>query len=236
MLYPVIIQAKIAFQTSPATVPNDSSSMLGWFVGFIVALSVLALVARPLLVTSEGSLRRRVRQEQVQEKAKLEYLQERAAAERKSLEELEFDHELGNLDEADYTVLKEKSQSELARLESEIKQYKLTPDEVEPPAEVKVAARTAPKEAASVEKKAPAVTTTTARANTRTARLAELEARLKPSVKEAMKCSECANPFKPGDRFCSKCGAPLPHLCLNCGNELKDDERFCSKCGAAVND
>jgi predicted nucleic acid-binding Zn ribbon protein len=139
------------------------------------------------------------------------------------LEELDFDQELGNLLEADYSNLKQTSQSRLANIEQQIKQQEdmLTSLNQEQPV------RTA-------KSKATAVPSASAAKSGRGA--VETEGRLKPAIKEAMKCSECAAPFRSGDRFCSKCSAPLPHFCLSCGADLKQDERFCAKCGTAVTD
>lgn len=233
-MYSVFLEIN-AFQTQPAATTNDATALVGWGLGFAMALVVLALVARPLLTAEVGFKRRAPQESVLQEQAKIEALYERAAAERKSLEELEFDHELGNLEEADYATLKEKTQGELLTLEAQIKRQEEVLAETQGQREARLKAKTA---SPQVSKKV-VPSATSARTVTRpyrTISAAEAEGRLKPAVKEAMKCSECTTPFKPGDRFCSKCGAPLPHLCLNCGAELTDDERFCAKCGAAVND
>jgi hypothetical protein len=184
----------------------------------------------------EGGLKRRIKAEQALEEGKLESLYERAAAERKSLEELEFDHELGNLEEADYQALKQKNESALVNLENQIHEYQDTAVKQEQQRQAKVATKRESKATTPAPVKAEASAKPAATKTSRATRLVEMEGRLKPAVKEAMKCSECAQPFKPGDRFCVKCGAPLPHICLHCGAELKQDERFCAKCGAAVVD
>jgi len=242
MLYQFVPALGLAFQAGPAQTTasnNDGLALVGWLLGLLVAAGVLALVARPLLV-AEGSLKRRAGLDETrQAQATLEGLYERVAVERKSLEELEFDHELGNLTEEDYLRLKQKTDSTLQSLQEQVsrygeslvalKEFKQTP--VVPRREVKVQAK--PANVPASKKINPVANVS------RPARIvngAEAESRLKPAVKGVMKCSECATPFKPGDRFCEKCGAPLPHICLNCGAELKDDQRFCAKCGAAVND
>jgi hypothetical protein len=185
-----------------------------------------------LLVPEGGFTKKQAVQEVVQEQSRLESVYERIAVERKSLEELEFDRELGNLTDNDYLSLKQKSENTLTALEDQLKAHEEVLAEAERKRKVvsPVARReTKPKVAASPKANVTSV------AN-RNSRQSEIEAKLKPAVRETMKCSECATPFKPGDKFCSKCGAPLPHICLNCGAELKDDMRFCAKCGAAVND
>lgn len=61
-----------------------------------------------------------------------------------------------------------------------------------------------------------------------------------------MKCTNCGNEFKPGQKFCTKCGTPVVTVasatenktvgatCFNCGNVLKVGQKFCTKCGSPV--
>lgn len=61
-----------------------------------------------------------------------------------------------------------------------------------------------------------------------------------------MKCTNCGNEIKPGQKFCTKCGAPVVTAasatenktvgatCFNCGNVLKVGQKFCTKCGSPV--
>ncbi len=44
-------------------------------------------------------------------------------------------------------------------------------------------------------------------------------------------CPSCGHRGDPGDRFCSRCGTPLP-VCSQCGSPLDSDDRFCARCGA----
>ncbi|MEI6045842.1 MAG: zinc ribbon domain-containing protein [Chloroflexota bacterium] len=216
----------IVFQTLPlqATSPSESSVLVGWLLGVVLAVGVLVMIARPLLVAEVG-VKRRVRQTLTQEEGKIQSLYERASTERKSLEELDFDHELGNLHEEDYVLLKQKTEHKLTKLEQQISQQEETLANLSQGQQAK--AKTS--KSASAKKTPVSATGTKA-----TLPNQETDGKLKPTIKGAMKCSECATTFKPGDRLCSKCSAPLPLLCLSCGTELKQDDRFCAKCGAAV--
>ena len=60
-------------------------------------------------------------------------------------------------------------------------------------------------------------------------------------------CSKCGSELKPGAKFCTKCGNPVPvapaetmqkatnaAVCNQCGSELKPGAKFCTKCGNPV--
>jgi uncharacterized OB-fold protein len=52
-------------------------------------------------------------------------------------------------------------------------------------------------------------------------------------------CPDCGLAYRPGDRFCVRCGAALPlpgaaadgRVCPACGAVVRGDELFCSRCG-----
>ncbi len=220
----ILVQTQGPVSSTPAS-NNDNGAILGWLVGFALATVAVVLVARPLTTVMEGGARRRLpRQTPAQEatRLQLENLQESATAERQSLQDLDFDHELGIMEEADYTEFKERSVLKLEKLEQQIGslQHNLNGRSAEP-----IPTRTAAKNVAT--------TVATRSAKTRTTDTEKLH--LKAAIKEKLKCGECSTPFKPGDRFCRQCSAPLPILCLNCGKEVTENDRFCAKCGAAVN-
>lgn len=51
--------------------------------------------------------------------------------------------------------------------------------------------------------------------------------------KPAGVCDSCATPFRPGAKFCKKCGGSLIRpSCASCGRGLDADARFCIECGA----
>jgi len=47
-------------------------------------------------------------------------------------------------------------------------------------------------------------------------------------------CATCGQDTRPGARFCSGCGSPLPAGCAACGADLRQAARFCERCGAPV--
>ncbi|HEX2909419.1 MAG TPA: zinc-ribbon domain-containing protein [Chloroflexia bacterium] len=227
-------------QTTPAASGNDSATMIGWLLSIVMAVLVLAAVARPLLVTDRGTLRRKDTYRQNPDQTYLESLQESALAERQALRELEFDLELGSIEDKDYTELKQRSLLRLHRLETEIEglQHKLGNNRQladlksgKSNSQVAVASEVPSQKEPVLAAEKPA----NGAASGRSARSKTGEFHVKAIIREKMKCGECGTPFKAGDRFCSQCSAPLPILCLHCGKEVTEDDRFCSGCGAAVN-
>ncbi|TMJ37572.1 MAG: hypothetical protein E6G87_08135, partial [Alphaproteobacteria bacterium] len=49
-----------------------------------------------------------------------------------------------------------------------------------------------------------------------------------------MDCSACGAPAKPGQRFCTSCGAALALACRACGAQNPASSRFCGNCGSAL--
>lgn len=49
-----------------------------------------------------------------------------------------------------------------------------------------------------------------------------------------MNCSACGAPAKPGQRFCTACGAALALACRTCGAQNPPGARFCGECGGAL--
>jgi predicted amidophosphoribosyltransferase len=54
-------------------------------------------------------------------------------------------------------------------------------------------------------------------------------------------CPSCGQSYRPGDRFCVRCGGDLPQggpaagpVCPSCGAGLQGDEQFCARCGQAL--
>jgi Double zinc ribbon len=198
---------------------NGSNALFGWFIGLLIAVGVLTLVARPLLMG--GNTLRRTQPETLRNK--LENLQDKAAAEEQTLKDLEFDREMGAIEERDYDHIKTQAAANLATITGEIEQ--LERSFAPPAAKAKSSASVNGNGTTSRSKSGTTTVATKARTN---------EA-IRASVREKLKCGECATPSKPREKFCSKCHAPLPVLCLNCGKEVQESERFCSKCGSAVN-
>lgn len=190
-------------------------------LGFGLALVAIVLVAKPLVQVEAGAKRRRQDPALNPGQIQLEGLQESASAEQQSLQDLDFDRELGIIEETDYNMLKERSNQKLAELDEQIAALQR-----------QLNGRTLEKAPVKVVEKL-AASPVSRNGKTRTGDTDKIH--LKAVVKEKLKCGECGAAFKPGDRFCRQCSAPLPVLCLNCGHEISEDDRFCAKCGAAVN-
>jgi hypothetical protein len=216
-------------QVTPAAT-NDNAALLGWLAGLALAVIVVTLVAQPL--QRESKRRNQPRENQQVEKTRLEGLLESALAESRTLQDLEFDRELGIIEEPDYLEFKQRSEARLDTLNREIEllQHKLTGQNLPPPEKVsRLAGRNRAGASPTSEVHQASATAT----KSKTGETGKFY--FKAAIKEKLKCSECATPFKPGDRFCRQCSAPLPLLCLNCGKEVTDDDRFCAGCGSAVN-
>jgi len=208
------------------TTPNDSGAIFGWLLALALAVGVGILVSQPLLKLETGKKRVRVRQ-MSDAQVELETLQDKIAAEKMSLEELEFDKELGILAPNDYGLLKERTANRLRVLESAVFEREEEISEAERERREKVAARRkTPQSAQATQVIEAEEAETTSRAT---------ETKRKSTHREALHCSECGTGFKPGDKFCSQCKAPLPLICLNCGAEILEDEaKFCSRCGTTI--
>ncbi len=234
-------------QVTPAQSGGDSGALFGWVLSICLAGIVVAIVARPLVLAEVGKGRRKSDGLMSEAgRARLEGLQEQAQAERQSLTDLEFDREIGIIEERDYDEFKEASDDKLAglslrisRLESQLQRANQARVGIAGPQTPKTVARNSHSNSNS-NSLGPVVSpgSVAAPSPSRLSRKGPSESdrlHLKAAVKEKLKCSECATPFKPGDRFCQHCQAPLPILCLNCGKEITENDRFCAKCGAAVN-
>ena len=48
-----------------------------------------------------------------------------------------------------------------------------------------------------------------------------------------LKCWNCGEKIKSGDKFCSKCGSEVnkKRVCSSCGKEVGQDSEYCSYCG-----
>jgi hypothetical protein len=216
----ILIQTPGPNGANPVTT-NDGGAVVGWILGFGLALVAVVLITKPLVQVEAGTKRRHQDPALNPGQIQLEGLQESASAEQQALQDLDFDRELGIIEETDYNTLKERSSQKLAELDEQIAtlQRQLT-------------GRTLEKRPVKVVEK-PAVSQVTQNSKAKTGDTDKIH--IRAIVKEKLKCGECGAAFKPGDRFCRQCSAPLPVLCLNCGHEISEDDRFCAKCGAAVN-
>ncbi len=227
VVWSLIQMPPVQAATSPAN--NDSATLFGWLIGLVLAVVVVTLVAQPL--RADAKKRKPAFEVFRHEQSQLEGLQESALAERRTLEDLDFDRELGIIEEKDYTELKQRSEIRLEGLQEQIEllRGKIAGQPATPLAKANRAASRNRGGTAVVEKTQGGGTATKSKTGD-TGKFA-----FKAAIKEKLKCGECGTPFRPGDRFCRQCSAPLPLLCLNCGKEVTEDDRFCAGCGSAVN-
>lgn len=219
----------LSFLADQPVSSSNSISLLGWLIGFLIAAGVVTIVAWPLLNVKNWVRRTKSRD---QEQFELDTLFDRLETEQLALDELEFDHDTGGLEENDYAQLKTNSQTVIQELEQEIKGHEQDQGDFEQQGETRRAMRREPEAVIVATGGGKALTTKVGHV---VVNLPESELHRRHSaVKKAMHCSECGTAFKPSDRFCAKCDAPLPVVCQSCGAELDPDDRFCAKCGATV--
>lgn len=211
----------LLFQTANAPKPaSEGLIFLSWILAFMVAAGVLTLVIRPLLITETVTGKLKARPSATNEAENvLESLYEKLAIEQKSLEDLEYDREVGALADGDYSSLKERFDITVIKLETEINERELSLQERQQRLAAKRATKISPNGKTKDEVKKLIVNPAT------------LLAQKKDTTKVVLKCSECATPFKAGDRHCAKCQAPLPLMCAHCGTPLEDLHKFCPECG-----
>ncbi len=229
VVWSVILQPPVQKVTPPPPASNDTTALLGWLAGLALAVIIVTVVAQPL--KSEAKRRKQPLESHRLEISQLEGMQESALAESHILEDLEFDRELGIMDDRDYTELKQRSEIRLDALHEQINQlqHKIGGNTL-PSYEKTSGVLSHSRVSSSNTDPHPASATATKSKTGETGKFY-----FKAAIKEKLKCSECGTPFKPGDRFCHQCSAPLPLLCLTCGKEVTEDDRFCAGCGSAVN-
>ncbi len=231
VVWSVILQSPVQKVTPPPPVSNDTTALLGWLAGLALAVIIVTVVAQPL--KSEAKRRKQPLESHRLEISQLEGLQESALAESRVLEDLEFDRELGIMEDHDYAELKQRSEIRLEALQEQIDQlqHKIAGNSL-PSYEKPDVVLNRSRVSSSNTEPHPASATATA-TKSKTGETGKFY--FKVAIKEKLKCSECGTPFKSGDRFCRQCSAPLPLLCLTCGKEVTEDDRFCAGCGSAVN-
>lgn len=65
--------------------------------------------------------------------------------------------------------------------------------------------------------------------------IARLRRAAAPAERGALKCGKCGTPHAAEDVFCAKCGASLRGArCPSCGKRAAVGDKFCSKCGKTL--
>jgi Double zinc ribbon len=216
---------EVLFQISGRPAPSDGATFMAWVGAFLIAGAILFLVVRPLLVVEPVSGKPKTRSNPLnaEQEAVLDNLYERLAATEKSLEELEYDKEYDALTEADYQDLRERYSVRMTAIQTEISEKE----------------RLLRERRDKVITKRPSAKSENGNGKVKdeVKKLIANPATLlapKKEAKETLKCSECATPYKSGDKYCSNCQAPLPTSCAECGTELQASHKFCPECGTPI--
>lgn len=180
---------QIQTTATPDVVTSEVSSLIGWIIALSLAAVVVTLVVRPLILAKAS-----LPQEKTNPiRAQLDSLQDNLRTERQVLQELEFDRELGIMDDADYTSLKENSADKLQVLSTTISSLERQLSVVKP---TPIAKKTLVKEklkcgeCGSVYK-------------------AGQRFCAKCNAPLPILCTKCGKEASEDDRFCSKCGAAV---------------------------
>lgn len=153
--------------------------------GLLVAVAAIGFVSLPLLVESPKRSA-----EQATSSAEVDDLLAQKEATYAAIKELEFDHDTGNLSDADFEELREGQKSLAIAL---LKRIENAADNT-----------------ASSKRRHESRT-----ADPQKARTPVQAAQVKPQSKAnsqlaARYCTKCGKKYQPGDRFCSGCGTQLP--------------------------
>lgn len=107
-----------------------------------------------------------------------------------TLRDLDTDRQLGKLDTADYTALREKYMARAADIMREL-------DTLRGEGDGKAASEEIEQEVAALRKRSPVV-----------AKKPQAKKEIAPET-EKMFCTNCGRAYTPGDKFCAKCGHAL---------------------------
>jgi hypothetical protein len=118
------------------------------------------------------------------------------------IREIEFEHELGNLSQLDYQLLREEYRRKAAGLLQEIDKT--------------ASAAPAPAISPDVELESA---------------VKRLRERRGKATSSLSRCPLCREPVAAGDNHCTNCGAALARFCVGCGEAREPDDRFCRFCG-----
>lgn len=168
----------------------------------VVAIGAIAFVAYPLFKRTEDL--------DVAFAGMMDPVWEHLVAQRdamySAIKDLEFDHAMAKLSDADYKTLRGKYESKAVAILQELdnlsaarqsgERTPLTDDAIE--------------RQVAMLRRAP--------------------------INESLKCPRCGTPHQAGDVFCAKCGMSLKgKRCSTCGKRAAPGDKFCSKCGKAFN-
>ena len=191
----------------------------------VMALLALVYIALPLLNRREaGPWAEAELSRASDEEAKrdlLELLAQRDSA-YQAIKEIEFDHKLGNLSDADLTDLREQYKLRALNIIRAIRERE----------QASANAEAAPAPGRGPGGEPVAVTDDAASAIERA--VARHRRASSPSKSGGRACPKCGLTCDADARFCSGCGQPLATTCPACGRPHDPADNFCVGCGARL--
>ncbi len=122
-----------------------------------------------------------------------------------AIKDLELDHTMGKLSDADYRILRAKYEAKAVAILQELDNLNA---------------------AAQASGRVPAIDDTIER---------EVAMLRRVPANGTHKCPRCSTPHQPGDVFCAKCGTALKGTrCPACGRRAAPGDKFCGKCGKSM--
>ncbi|MHB1006009.1 MAG: zinc ribbon domain-containing protein [Chloroflexota bacterium] len=129
----------------------------------------------------------------------------------RAIKEIEFDHQLGNLSDVDYTDLRDRYKGRALPVLKAIHDLESTASGQ--PNRPSAAGEADDSIELAIQKR---------------------RAQAKRSHGGGLTCGKCGVANQPGHRFCVMCGEPLALVCSACGQPHGDGARFCAHCGASL--
>jgi ribosomal protein L40E len=141
----------------------------------------------------------------------------------RALKDLEFEHSVGKIDDADFSELvahyRGEAKAILREMDGELEPYRGRAEEL---AHAYLAKRVMPEPSRPSPVPEP---------------LPPKEVKPSPptrAVSPRVECPKCSTSNEPDAAFCKKCGTALRRACASCDTQNEPDAEFCKKCGSAL--
>lgn len=185
-----------------------------------ILIAILVVAAISIALYPLFDVARRPRRAVAALDANVENLLSAREATYSAIKDLESDHAMGKLSDADYETLRGKYEGKALTI---LQQLDAIQPKTAPSPQGTAAGGTCGQCGAPVPEGA------------KYCRGCGAEVRLPTAeAHAAATCSSCGAPVVPGAKFCRTCGASLAAACLSCGTPLAADAKFCRRCGTAV--
>ncbi|GEM_PF-179135 len=189
------------------------------------ALTIWALfkVVSPFLGDREDQVRFELLDEEL---GQIEELVSRKSVLLQTLRDIEFDHETGKLDDADYERLRAKHEKRAVDVMRQLQQMRgddELDEEIDGQIEERLQSMVASRQTDSTSKDPQPAPSEQADSSSST------EA-------AGIECPACGRDLAADASFCSGCGVELADECPDCGRDLEPDARFCDGCGYELYD